>query len=67
MDRDLLAKAYDRSAEGYDDTFRPLQREKYRAAAALLETFAPPTGAVLDAGGGTGLFVEWLADCSPRS
>jgi SAM-dependent methyltransferase len=62
VDRDLLARAYDRSAYGYDDRFRALQREKYRAAAALLEEFPPPAGDVLDAGCGTGLFSEWLAD-----
>ena len=62
MDRDLLARAYDRSAQGYDDRFRALQREKYRAAGPLLVAFPTPPGDVLDAGGGKGLFSEWLAD-----
>jgi SAM-dependent methyltransferase len=76
MDLRTLAAAYDRSAGGYDQTFRGLQREKYRAAAALLLPWlhasasagAPggplslPAGArVLDAGAGTGLFAEWLS------
>ena len=64
MDRDLLARAYDRSADGYDDRFRALQREKYRAAAQLLAARLPPRGPVLDAGGGTALFAEWLADAA---
>ncbi len=64
MDRSLLAKAYDRSAEGYDARFRELQRVKFRAAAPLLEV--PAAGAVcVDAGGGTGLLAEWLRDESP--
>jgi SAM-dependent methyltransferase len=69
MDLATLSRAYDRSAASYDERFRPLQREKYRAAAPLLEAWladpaAPiPTGRrVLDAGAGTGLFAEWLAD-----
>jgi len=62
VDRELLARAYDRSAEGYDERFRALQREKYRAAGLLLDAFPAPAGDILDAGGGTGLFSEWLAD-----
>lgn len=62
MDRDLLARAYDRSAATYDEQFRERQREKYRAAARLLEGDLPPGGPVLDAGGGTALFAEWLLD-----
>src|SRR5437870_2299049 len=62
VDRDLLARAYDRSAQAYDERFRALQREKYRAAGPLLVAFPPPPGDILDAGGGTGLFSEWLAD-----
>jgi SAM-dependent methyltransferase len=64
VDRDILARAYDRSAQAYDDQFRALQREKYRAAGALLVACPPPAGDILDAGGGTGLFAEWLADPS---
>lgn len=60
MDLHLLAAAYDRSAAGYDERFRPLQRTKFRVAAPLLRPL--PAGArCLDAGGGTGLFSEWLA------
>jgi SAM-dependent methyltransferase len=67
VDRNVLARAYDRSAEGYDERFRTLQRAKYLAASALLEEFPPPPGDVLDAGGGTALFAEWLADpAEPR-
>jgi len=62
VDRDLLARAYDRTAGTYDEQFRAQQREKYRAAARLLEADAPPPGPLLDAGGGTALFAEWLAD-----
>jgi SAM-dependent methyltransferase len=62
VDRDLLERAYDRSAEKYDEQFRLRQREKYRAAARLLEGDPPLDGPVLDAGGGTGLFAEWLLD-----
>ncbi len=56
----MLARAYDRSAAGYDERFRSLQRLKYRAAAALLSP--PAAGLALDAGAGTGLFAEWLGD-----
>jgi SAM-dependent methyltransferase len=62
MDRGLLARAYDRSAGTYDEQFRAQQRDKYRAAARLLEAAPPLPGTLLDAGGGTGLFAEWLAD-----
>ena len=31
-----LAAAYDRSAEAYDERFRGLQREKYRAGLSML-------------------------------
>ena len=62
MDRRLLAKAYDRSAEGYDDRFRALQRVKYRAAAPLMRA----SGLCVDAGGGTGLLLEFLRDERPR-
>lgn len=65
MDRRLLAAAYDRSAEGYDARFRELQRVKFRAAAPFLP--ALPAGALaLDAGGGTGLFLEWARDEAPQ-
>ncbi len=68
-----LAAAYDRSAEGYDDRFRGLQREKYRAGLSLLLPWLLEAGAplatgqagrpwLLDAGAGTGLFAEWLRD-----
>ena len=67
MDLRTLSLAYDRSAGGYDERFRALQREKYRAAAALLVPWLhgqrPGLAAgarVLDAGAGTGLFAEWL-------
>jgi SAM-dependent methyltransferase len=61
MDRKLLAAAYDRSAESYDERFRELQRVKFRAARDLLPRV--PAGALcLDAGGGTGLFCEWLRE-----
>jgi SAM-dependent methyltransferase len=62
VDRDLLMRAYDRTAVRYDEQFRAQQREKYRAAAGLLEADPPPPGPVLDAGGGTALFAEWLGD-----
>ena len=62
VDRDLLARAYDRSAEGYDERFRELQRTKYRAAAAALKDVPGQGLLALDAGAGTGLFAEWLAD-----
>ena len=65
MDRRLLAAAYDRSAEGYDARFRELQRVKFRAAAPLLQPVR--AGALcLDAGGGTGLFLEWARDEAPQ-
>ena len=67
MDRDLLVRAYDRTAGMYDEQFRAQQREKYRAAARLLEADRLPPGPVLDAGGGTALFAEWLADAGEPS
>jgi SAM-dependent methyltransferase len=68
----LLAAAYDRSAAGYDERFRPLQREKYQAALGLLAPWlseasaaeALSGGLLVDAGGGTGLFKEWLDDAA---
>ena len=62
MDRRLLAKAYDRSAEGYDARFRELQRVKFRAAAQFLR--AGPL--CVDAGGGTGLLLEWAREEKPE-
>lgn len=62
MDRRLLAKAYDRSAEGYDERFRSLQRVKYRAALDRLR----PGPVCIDAGGGTGLLLEFLRDERPQ-
>ena len=59
MDLRTLARAYDRSAAGYDQRFRALQRPKYEAAARLLGGL--PAGLCLDAGGGTGLFAEFAA------
>lgn len=64
MDRRLLAAAYDRSAEGYDARFRDLQRPKFRAAAPWLR---PPAGSLcVDAGGGTGLLLEWAREEQPQ-
>jgi ubiquinone/menaquinone biosynthesis C-methylase UbiE len=64
MDRRLLTGAYDRSAEGYDERFRELQRVKFRAARDLLQPV--PAGALcLDAGGGTALLCEWLREERP--
>jgi uncharacterized protein (TIGR02266 family) len=68
MDLRTLSRAYDRSAASYDERFRALQRPKYRAAAGLLEKagfearWFPRDALILDAGAGTGLFVEWLRD-----
>lgn len=64
MDRRLLAAAYDRSAEGYDERFRDLQRPKFRAAAPYLQ--APAGSLCLDAGGGTALLLEWAQAEQPR-
>ncbi len=51
--KDVLRKSYDRSAAGYDEEFRPLQRPKY---AALLEGAGPAArgepGPSEDAGAG---------------
>ena len=62
MDRRLLAAAYDRSAEGYDERFRALQRVKFRAAAPFLQ----PGPLCVDAGGGTGLLLEWAREEKPE-
>ena len=60
-DRKVLAAAYDRSAGTYDARFRALQEVKYRAALPFLPAVAE--GALcLDAGGGTGLFLEFLQE-----
>ncbi len=64
MDKRLLASAYDRSAEGYDERFRQLQRTKFRAAAPYLR--AAPGSICLDAGGGTGLLLEWAGEELPE-
>ena len=64
MDRRLLAAAYDRSAQGYDERFRALQRVKFRAAAPFLGS-VPPGALCVDAGGGTGLLVEWAREEHP--
>ena len=64
MDRRLLAAAYDRSAGGYDERFRDLQRPKFRAAAPWLQ--APAGSLCVDAGGGTGLLLEWARDEQPQ-
>ncbi|MCA1826659.1 MAG: hypothetical protein LC689_06930 [Myxococcales bacterium] len=61
MERGLLVKAYDRSAEGYDERFRELQRVKFRAAAAWLAS----AGLCVDASGGTGLLLESARDEKP--
>jgi SAM-dependent methyltransferase len=60
VDRDLLRNAYDRSAEDYDARFRDLQRTKFRVAAPFLGEVVKGEPC-LDAGGGSGLFQEWLA------
>jgi SAM-dependent methyltransferase len=64
VDRRTLAAAYDRSAEGYDARFRELQRVKFRAASPWLS--APPGALCLDAGGGTGLLLEWAREEAPQ-
>ena len=71
MDLRTLARAYDRSADGYDERFRTLQRPKYEEAARLLGGLC--AGACLDAGGGTGLYAEFsqnprvtVLDASPE-
>ena len=64
MDRRLLAAAYDRSADGYDERFRDLQRPKFRAVAPFLK--APAGSLCLDAGGGTALLLEWAGVEQPQ-
>ena len=60
-DRKVLAAAYDRSADTYDARFRELQTPKYLAALPFLPVVAE--GALcLDAGAGTGLFLEFLRE-----
>jgi ubiquinone/menaquinone biosynthesis C-methylase UbiE len=60
-----LRRSYDRSADGYDERFRALQREKYRL---MLEAEGPEPGGRLrpgrwlDLGCGTGLLAEWLRE-----
>jgi SAM-dependent methyltransferase len=56
MDAETLRRAYDRSAEGYDQRFTALQHVKFEAMLAG----APVRGRVLDAGAGTGLLAAWL-------
>lgn len=67
MDALTLARAYDRSAEGYDQRFAALQRPKFEAGARLLERWlarAPLSAGAraLDAGAGTGLLAAWLRE-----
>jgi ubiquinone/menaquinone biosynthesis C-methylase UbiE len=63
--KEIFRRSYDRSAPGYDDTFRPVQRPKFAAllgprAGRLTGLFGP----ALDVGCGTGLLAEWLAEVS---
>jgi SAM-dependent methyltransferase len=61
-DRKLLSAAYDRSAGSYDERFRALQAPKYLAAMPWL---SQARGPCLDAGGGTGLLLEYLKSDLP--
>jgi SAM-dependent methyltransferase len=64
VDSRLLAAAYDRSAGGYDQRFRELQRPKFRAVAPWL--VAPAGSPCVDAGGGTALLLEWASEEQPQ-
>ncbi len=50
-------RRYEATCGGYDEAYRAEQAEKYFAAVKRVE----PRGVVLDAGCGTGLFIEFLA------
>lgn len=63
MDLALVAAAYNREADQYDERFREQQTEKHRVLAAQVP--APASGWVLDAGGGTGLLAPNLASVDP--
>ena len=50
-------RRYEATCRGYDEAYRAEQMEKYFAAVKRVK----PEGVVLDAGCGTGLFIEFLA------
>ena len=65
--KEVLRASYDRSADRYDEEFRPLQREKYRVLlgsdGGLLRAALVREGSqLLDVGCGTGLLAEWLSE-----
>ena len=60
--RRILRESYDRSAEGYDERFRGLQRPKYEALLGARGEALAGARLVLDMGCGTGLLAEWLAE-----
>ncbi len=53
-----LRRSYDRSADGYDETFWPLQKIKFTRVLAALPL--APTASILDLGAGTGLLARLL-------
>jgi ubiquinone/menaquinone biosynthesis C-methylase UbiE len=65
--KEILRASYDRSADRYDEQFRPLQREKYRVllgsdGGLLRATLGRQGSQILDIGCGTGLLAEWLSE-----
>lgn len=62
MSRELLQRAYDRDAPGYDATFWQLQRPKYETMLGPRAEAIAGLRPLLDLGCGTGLLADFLAE-----
>ncbi|RUM47133.1 MAG: hypothetical protein DSY37_03505 [Hyperthermus sp.] len=58
--KERIRKAYDSTAEGYDELYGQEQAEKYEASLEKIRKAAGAAATLCDAGGGTLLFQEFL-------